>query len=158
MDPVSLLAAASTAYAAIKQGIAIGKELNAMAHDLSKLWESVGKLTQLAAEPPKSVFGNQQSYEAKAIELYAAKAKAHEMALEIRGVFIRQYGLDAWDSIQRTVAELRRQAAIARAEEEQRIAHRNEMIAQFLMGSSLVLGAGVLILIIFGLIALNLRG
>lgn len=129
-----------------------------MAHDLSKLWESVGKLTQLAAEPPKSVFRNQQSYEAKAMELYAAKAKAHEMALEVRGVFIRQYGLDAWDSIQRTVAELRRQAAIARAEEEQRIAHRNEMIAQFLMGSSLVLGAGVLVLIIFGLIALNLRG
>ena len=158
MDPVSLLAAASTAYAAIKQGIAIGKELNALAHDLSKLWESVGKLTQLAAEPPKSVFRNQQSYEAKAMELYAAKAKAHEMALEVRGVFIRQYGLDAWDSIQRTVAELRRQAAIARAEEEQRIAYRNEMIAQFLMGSSLVLGAGVLVLIIFGLIALNLRG
>ena len=62
MDPLTILAVAQTAYGAIKAGIAAGKEIQHMAKDLSDLWGSLAKLTQIAAEPPKkSIFSNKSA-------------------------------------------------------------------------------------------------
>ena len=78
MDPVTVMAACTASYNAIKAGIAVGKEIQHMAGDLAGLWDSVAKLTRMAAEPAKytNIGASRESYEARAIELYAAKAKA----------------------------------------------------------------------------------
>ena len=70
MDPLTVLALAQTAFAGLKAGIAAGKEIQHVAKDLSDLWGSLAKLTQIAAEPPrKSLFSN-KSPEQIAIERY----------------------------------------------------------------------------------------
>ena len=128
MDPVTVLAACTASYNAIKAGIAVGKEIQHMAGDLASLWDSVAKLTRMAAEPARytNIGSSRESYEARAIELYAAKAKAHDMAAQVRGQFIASYGLEAWDQVQRAVAEMKRQAALAAAERKRK---RDELIA-----------------------------
>lgn len=131
MDPVTVLAACTASYNAIKAGIAVGKEIQHMAGDLASLWDSVAKLTRMAAEPAKytNIGSSRESYEARAIELYAAKAKAHDMAAQVRGHFISAYGLEAWDQVQRAVAEMKRQAALAEAERKRKQDEMLELIS-----------------------------
>lgn len=140
MDPVTVLAACTASYNAIKAGIAVGKEIQHMAGDLASLWDSVAKLTRMAAEPARytNIGSSRESYEARAIELYAAKAKAHDMAAQVRGQFIASYGLEAWDQVQRAVAEMKRQAALAAAERKRKqdelIALVTAVVGMFLIG------------------------
>ena len=140
MDPVTVLAACTASYNAIKAGIAVGKEIQHMAGDLASLWDSVAKLTRMAAEPAKytNIGSSRESYEARAIELYAAKAKAHDMAAQVRGQFIASYGLEAWDQVQRAVAEMKRQAALAAAERKRKqdelVALVTAIVGMFLIG------------------------
>jgi inorganic triphosphatase YgiF len=140
MDPVTVLAACTASYNAIKAGIAVGKEIQHMAKDLAGLWDSVAKLTRMAAEPARytNIGSSRESYEARAIELYAAKAKAHDMAAQVRGQFVAAYGLDAWDQVQRAVAEMKRQAALAAAErkrkQDEMVAFVTAIVGMFLIG------------------------
>ena len=106
MDPLTILAAAQAAYAGIQAGIAAGKEIQGMAADLSELWGNLAKLTQIAAEPHQKTFFNNKTAEQIAIERYAAKAEAHDLALKARNLFIGAYGLAAWDQVQREVINL----------------------------------------------------
>lgn len=109
MDPLTVLALAQTAYAGLKAGIAAGKEIQHMAKDLSDLWGSLAKLTQLAADPPKKTIFNRKTAEQIAIERYTAKAEAQELAAKARNMFIGQYGLSAWDQVQREVISIRKE-------------------------------------------------
>jgi hypothetical protein len=147
MDPVTVLAACTASYNALKAGIAVGKEIQQMAGDLAGLWDSVAKLTRMAAEPAKytNIGASRESYEARAIELYAAKAKAHDMAMQVRGHFISAYGLEAWDQVQRAVAEMKRQAALAEAERKRKQDELLELVSA-IVGMVLIGG------IAFGLI------
>jgi len=149
MDPLSLLAVATTAYEAIKSGIEVGKEIEGMAQDLGELWESVAHLTSLAASPPKK-FGSKKSIEAQAIEIYAAKAKAQEMALAARNAFIGQYGLAAWDSLQKLVIEMRKQR-----EREERI--RQEEWEETKYNIILIGGVVFIVLILAGFVYIAIR-
>jgi hypothetical protein len=109
MDPLTILAVAQTAYGAIKAGIAAGKEIQHMAKDLSDLWGSLAKLTQIAADPPKKTFFNAKSAEQIAIERYTAKAEALDLTLKARNLFVGTYGLAAWDQVQREVINIRKE-------------------------------------------------
>ena len=109
MDPLTILAVAQTAYGAIKAGIAAGKEIQHMAKDLSDLWGSLAKLTQIAADPPKKTFFNSKSAEQIAIERYTAKAEALDLTLKARNLFVGTYGLAAWDQVQREVINIRKE-------------------------------------------------
>jgi hypothetical protein len=51
MDPITILAGATAAYNAIKQGISIGKEIQGMIGDVTSIMDSVGQLTQVASNP-----------------------------------------------------------------------------------------------------------
>ena len=53
MDPITLIATATAAYNGLKGAIAAGKEIQEMAQDLGSLWNAVGQLTHIAANPPK---------------------------------------------------------------------------------------------------------
>jgi len=109
MDPLTILAVAQTAYGAIKAGIAAGKEIQHMAKDLSDLWGSLAKLTQIAADPPKKTFFNSKSAEQIAIERYAARAEAQDLTLKAKNMFVGTYGLAAWDQVQREVINIRKE-------------------------------------------------
>jgi len=118
MDPLSILATAQAAYGALQAGIAAGKEIQGMAADLSDLWGSVAKLTHMAAERPQQTIFNKKSVEQMAIERYAAKTEAHDLALKAKNLFVGRFGLAAWDQVQREVIAIRKE--IEREKWEQR--------------------------------------
>lgn len=139
MDPLTILAAAQAAYAGIQAGIAAGKEIQGMAADLSELWGNLARLTQIAAEPPKKTFFNDKSAEQIAIERYAAKAEAHDLALKARNLFVGTYGLAAWDQVQREVINIRKEIERQKYEEEKALAAKIEMVKETAVVSFIVL-------------------
>ena len=153
MDPLTILAAAQAAYGALQTGIAAGKEIQSMAADLSDLWGSLAKLTQIAAEPPKKTFFNDKSAEQIAIERYAAKAEAHDLTLKARNLFVGTYGLAAWDQVQREVINIRKEIERQKWEEERAFAAKMEEIREagvvtfiVLLLLSIMLAAGIVLL------------
>jgi hypothetical protein len=141
MDPLSVLAVATTAYNALKSGIEAGKELQGMAADLSSLWQSAAQLTRMAAEPPKKTFFvTQKDAEARAIEIYIARQKAMELTLEAKRLFIAEYGLGAWDSVQKEVVRIKKEAERMRIEEEKAAQQRLEDLKEATVITSIVLG------------------
>jgi hypothetical protein len=143
MDPLTILAAAQAAYGALQTGIAAGKEIQSMAADLSDLWGSLAKLTQIAAEPPKKTFFNDKSAEQIAIERYAAKAEAHDLTLKARNLFVGTYGLAAWDQVQREVINIRKEIERQKWEEERAATAKMEEIKE----------AGVVTIIVLGILS-----
>jgi len=146
MDPLTILAAAQAAYGALQAGIAAGKEIQSMAADLSELWGSVAKLTHISAEPaPSSVF-SKKSAEQVAMERYAAKAEAQELAQRAKNMFVGKFGLAAWDQVQREVINIRKEIEKQQWEEERAQAARMEEIKE----------AGVVFMIVMGTLAVML--
>lgn len=148
MDPLTILAVAQTAYGAIKAGIAAGKEIQHMAKDLSDLWGSLAKLTQIAAEPPKkSIFSN-KSAEQIAIERYTARAEAHDLTLKAKNMFVGTYGLAAWDQVQREVINIRKEIERQKYEEEKARAAKLEEIKDASAIFMIVMGSLLAMLIV----------
>lgn len=143
MDPLTILAGAQAAYAAIKAGIAAGKEIQHMAADLSELWGNLARLTQIAAEPPAKTFFNSKSVEQIAIERYTAKAEAQDLALKARNLFVGTYGLAAWDHVQREVINIRKEIERQKWEDKKARAAKLEEIRE----------AGVVTVIVLGILS-----
>jgi len=154
MDPLTILAAAQAAYGALQAGIAAGKEIQSMAADLSNLWGSLAKLTQIAAEPPKKTFFNDKSAEQIAIERYTAKAEAYELTLKARNLFVGTYGLAAWDQVQREVINIRKEIERQRWEEERATAAKMEEMRE--TGAVTIIVLGILsVMFIIGVVMLE---
>jgi predicted RNA-binding protein len=140
MDPLTILAAAQAAYAGIKAGIAAGKEIQGMAADLSELWGSLAKLTQIAAEPPKKSIFNNKTAEQIAIERYTARAEAQDLAAKAKNMFVGQFGLSAWDQVQREVINIRKEIEREKYAAEKARAAKLEEIRDMAVISMIVLG------------------
>jgi hypothetical protein len=115
MDPITILALAKGSYEAIKAGISVGKEIQGMFGDVMSLLDSAGKLTRMAAQPPKGGLFTEKSPEQIAIEAYTAKAEVEKMMLEVKNTFISEYGITAWDEILKETTRIRKEQAAARA-------------------------------------------
>ena len=152
MDPLTILAGAQTAYAALQAGIAAGKEVQSMAADLSELWGNLAKLTQLSADPPKKTIFNSKTAEQIAIERYTAKAEAQDLALKARNMFVGQYGLAAWDQVQREVINIRKEIERQRYEEEKARAAKLEELREGFVVTVIVLG----VLAVMGLVGVTM--
>jgi hypothetical protein len=153
MDPITVMAACTASYNAIKAGIAVGKEIQHMAKDLSDLWGSLAKLTQIAAEPPKKTFFNTKGAEQIAIERYTAKAEALDLTLKARNLFVGTYGLAAWDQVQREVINIRKEIERQRWEDEKARAAKLEEIREatvvtliVMFGLSVILCIGIILM------------
>jgi len=153
MDPLTILAAAQAAYAGIQAGIAAGKEIQGMAADLSELWGSVAKLTHMTAEKPSTNLFSNKTAEQIAIERYTAKAEAVSLAEKAKNMFIGQFGLAAWDQVQREVINIRKEIERQKYEEERLAEARLEDIKEagivtaiVLFVLSIMLGIGIILL------------
>lgn len=146
MDPFTLIAAATSIYSGIKSAVGAGEDALKTAERVGNLFSKVAQITQLTSAPrKKKLFQSQSEFEAEAVKLYAIKAKAQEMQLETKNLFIGTYGKAAWDNIQREVIEMRkeaaRQAAIALKEQEEN--RRDAIMVSSIVGF-LVLGIAVI--------------
>jgi hypothetical protein len=146
VDPFTLIAAATSIYSGIKSAVGAGEDALKTAERVGNLFSKVAQITQLTSAPrKKKLFQSQGEFEAEAVKLYAIKAKAQEMQLETKNLFIGTYGKAAWDNIQREVIEMRkeaaRQAAIALKEQEEN--RRDAIMVSSIVGF-LVLGIAVI--------------
>jgi hypothetical protein len=153
MDPLTILAAAQAAYSGIQAGIAAGKEIQHMAADLSELWGSLAKLTQVAATPHKPSVFDKRTAEQIAIERYTARAEAQNLAEKAKNLFISQFGLNAWDQVQREVINIRKEIERKKWEEEREHAAKMEELREagvvtfiVLLLLSIMLAVGVVLL------------
>ena len=146
MDPFTLIAAATSIYSGIKSAVGAGEDVIQTAERVGNLFSKVAQITQLASAPrKKKLFQSQAEFEAEAVKLYAVKAKAQEMQLETKNLFIGTYGKAAWDNIQREVIEMRKQAAreAAAALKEQEENRKDAVMIASIVGF-LVLGIAVI--------------
>ena len=128
MDPITLMAAASTAFSYLKKGIEVGKELSDMGSQLGAWANAISDLDFMAAQaqdPPwwKSMSGSAQS---DAIEVFAAKEKALAMRAELKQYIQYAYGQYKWEEFVALEGKMRKQ----RQEHE----HRKKEIRNKIIG------------------------
>ena len=97
------MATASAAFGAIKKGFAIGRDIEAMASDLSRWMGALSDLDQAEKEaknPPifKKLFGG-KTVEQEAIEVFAAKKKAQQQRQELQQWIQYTMGQSHWDEL-----------------------------------------------------------
>ena len=125
IDPVTALAAATTAFNAIKKGFQVGRDIESMSGDLGRWMGSVSdinKADEFAKKPPlfKKLFAS-GSVEEEALASLMAKKKAEDMRYELKQIISFSRGPAAWDELLRTEGQIRkkRQEAIY-AQQERR--------------------------------------
>ena len=150
MDPFTILAGATAIYNGFKSAVSAGEDVVDTAHRVGNLMSEVAKVVQLVSLPrKKKLFQSTEAFEAEAMKLYSAKAKANQLALDAKNLFISQHGKNAWDNIQRQVAEMRKEAARqARLEAEAMEEARKDALFIGSIVGGLIIAMGVVGLIL----------
>ena len=129
MDPVTISLAvgvASKAFSAIKQGFAVGRDLEQMSGDISR-WMGAASDVDQAEKQAKNpgvfgkVFGG-GSIEATALQAYAAKKKLEEQRYELKVFLNMTQGPGAYDELLQMEGQIRkeRQATIYKQQQIRR--------------------------------------
>ena len=112
MDPFTILAGATAIYNGLKSAVSAGEDVMDTARRVGGLMSEVSKVVQLVSLPhKKKLFQSAEDFEAEAMKRYSAKAKANQLALDAKNLFISIHGKGAWDQIQKQVTEMRKEAA-----------------------------------------------
>lgn len=148
MDPITALAAATTAFNAIKKGFSVGRDVEGMSKDLGRWMGAIQDVKDGHKKNKGRSFG---SVEEEALETFAAKKKAEQMERELRNFVNLSHGPSAWNEVIRIQASIRlkKKEAIAEAKRKQR-----RMIENIIIGVCCIffLGAvGVVLYIVFSL-------
>ena len=113
MDPVTIIAAATTAFNAIKRGIEFGREIQDMGGQLAEWAGAISDLEFLerrVQDPPwYKVFSG--SVQQEAVAVFAAKKQAEAQRDQLRQYIQFSYGQSAWDELLRIEATVRKQRA-----------------------------------------------
>lgn len=141
MDPFTLIAGATALYNGIKGAVDSGHEMLDVAEKVGSLFGRIAQITQLtSAKKKKRLFQSQAEYEAEAIKLYTLRAKAQQLQLDTKNLFVGAYGIAAWTSIQKEVTEMRKEAArvAAAAMREAEETRRDLIMGAWLIGAVIV--------------------
>ncbi len=106
------MATASAAFSALKKGFAVGRDIEAMASDLSRWMGALSDLDQMEREaknPPifKKLFGG-QSVEQEAITTFANKQKAQQQRYELQQWISLTMGKSKWDQLVAMEGQIRK--------------------------------------------------
>jgi molecular chaperone GrpE (heat shock protein) len=125
MDPITAIAAATTAFNAIKKGFSVGRDVESMSKDLGR-W--MGAIQDVKDGHKKSKGRSFGSVEEEALETFAAKKKAEQMERELRNFVNLSHGPSAWNEVIRIQADIRLKKKEAIAEAKKLRAKRIENI------------------------------
>jgi len=147
MDPMSLIAVASTAFNAIKSGFEHGREIESMAGDIGRWMGAIKDVKEGAAKKKKKTYG---SIEEAAFEEFAALKEAERMENELRQFVNMNYGPSSWNEIVRIQAQIRvrEQEEIAQAKRD-----REEAIEKICIWIAVVAVIGLIVFM--GVVAWN---
>ena len=116
MDPASIglaITAASKAFTAIKNGFAIGRDIESMGKDLGRWMGALSDIDNAEksaknASPLRILFKGKE-IEASAIEAFTAKKKLEAQRQELKSFINFHYGANSWNEILHMEAEIRKQ-------------------------------------------------
>ena len=133
IDPITAVAAATSAFNAVKSAVSAGQDIENMAGALGKWMGAVSdikKAEEYNAKPPlfKKLF-NAGSVEEEAMQIFMAKKKAEDMREQLRQIIIHTRGLSAWDELVRTEANIRKQRQKAIYDQQERRRQILEIVA-----------------------------
>ena len=152
MDPITLIAGATALYNSIKSAVDAGQDVMDTAEKVGNLFSKVAQIVTIASTPrKKKLFQSQAEFETEAVKIYAAKAKAQQMQLDVKNMFVGQYGPAAWEGIQRQVIEMRKEAARQAAQElkEQEENRKDLIMVSILVGFLVLAIAAIGIFLMF---------
>lgn len=145
IDPITAVGIATSAFNAIKNGIAVGRDLQDMTGQLSQWGKAISDFNyaeEKSKNPPWYSFkGSDQE---TALQLFAQKRKMQEMRKEIKNFISWHYGPSAWEEVLSIEAKMRKQRKeeLYRKEElKRKIIEWVLGIIVFFMGLALVSGA-----------------
>ena len=112
IEVVAAVAAATSAFGAIKKGFEVGRDIESMAGDLSRWMGAVSdiqKADQYNKKPPqfKKIF-NAGSVEEEAMQIFMAKKKAEDMRNQLKEIITFTRGPSAWEELLRTEGDIRK--------------------------------------------------
>ena len=147
IDPITAIGAATAAFNTIKQGFAVGRDIESMAGDLGRWMGAVSdikKAEEMNKKPPlfKKLF-NAGSVEEEALQIFMAKKKAEDMREQLRQIIVATRGPSAWDELIKTEGDIRkrRQAAVyAQQERQQKFIEMTAIIAAVAVLGTLIVG------------------
>ena len=151
MDPFTLIAGATAIYSSIKSAVDAGHDVMETAEKVGNLFSHIAQIVQLTSAPRrKKLFQSSAEFEAEAVKLYTVKAKAKQMQLEVKNLFVGQYGPAAWEAIQREVIEMRKDVARQEAVEQQEreLAQENMIFAASVLGGVILVTGIILVSIL----------
>ena len=112
IEVVAAVSAASSAFAAIKKGFEVGRDIESMAGDMGRWMSAVSdikKAEEYNKKPTlfKKLFAS-GSIEEEAMQVFMAKKKAEDMREQLRTIITYTRGPSAWQELLRTEAEIRK--------------------------------------------------
>ena len=115
MDPASIglaITAASKAFTAIKNGFAVGRDIESMGKDLGGWMGALSDIDNAEksaknASPLRKLFKGKE-IEASAIEAFTAKKKLEAQRQELKSFINFHYGANSWNEILHMEAEIRK--------------------------------------------------
>ena len=148
IDPITAVGLATSAYNAIKQSVAVGRELQDITGQLGKWGKACSDFAfaeEQAKNPPWYQFKGSDTH--SAIEIFAQKKKMSEMRKEIKSFISWTYGPSAWEEVLHIEAQMRKQ----RKEEVYRKAEFKRALIEWTVGILLVLAgiAGLALVLYF---------
>lgn len=151
IDPITAIGAATAAFNTIKQGFAVGRDLESMAGDIGRWMGAVSdikKAEEMNKKPPlfKKLF-NAGSVEEEALQIFMAKKKAEDMREQLRQIIVATRGPSAWDELIKTEGDIRKKRQAAVYEQQERRQKALETVA--IIGAVVVLASVVMGLVWF---------
>ena len=147
IDPITACGLATSAFNAIKKGIAVGRDLQDMGGQLSqwgKAFSDFNYAEEKSKNPPWYKFKG--SDEETALEIFAHRKKMEEMRKDIKAFISWNYGPSAWEEVLAIEAKMRKQ----RKEELYRKEELKKAIIEWIVGISIaVVGIGALAFILW---------
>lgn len=149
IDPITAAATASSAFAAIKKGFEIGRDIESMAGDLGRWMSAISDITEAekqAQNPPifkKLMFAG--SVEEEAMQLFAAKKKAEQQREDLRTFIQYTMGASAWDELIRMEGKIRKDRQETIYKQAQR---RQKFIEWAVISIAVIVGVGLLSLFV----------
>jgi hypothetical protein len=146
MDPVTAIAAASTAFSVIKKGFQAGRDVESMYGDIGRWMGAVSDVShaeKMAKNPPifKKLFAG-SSVEQEAMDAFAAKKKAAAMEDELRTWINMVHGPNAWNELLKMQAKIRKQRQ-EQVYAQQELRKKIIEIVSVCVGATIV-GAGII--------------
>ena len=155
VDPVTAIAAASSAFSLIKRGFDAGRDIESMYSDMGRWMGAVADIRhadQMVKNPSvfKKLF-NGSSIEQEAMDVFAAKKKAEEMENELRTYVNLVYGPNSWTDILKLQAKIRK-------DRQEQIYAQQELRRSIINAIGIVLGAVVGVAAFSGIVYLVVLG